>query len=244
MLVGHCYGNASTHSSSPTLRIVSSVYCHFVRFRIWRLSYRLISPQFWFPVALHSAAWPGELEPALFTFSPVGHEHLNFPRKQRATVPTPLSLFYLFFSLFFYIQTVPFFSFPFLVFDSIRCMYNHLLDRRRDAVTVCVQLLRDYSRDMALDPRFYQHIGQSTGPGSISSATSSESSAVTSITTPSAISTFASAATLRSTASSPSLRARESISVPAGRQDGIASPAPGGNVRVVVRVRKFLPRGR
>ncbi|KAJ5101899.1 hypothetical protein NUU61_004121 [Penicillium alfredii] len=95
---------------------------------------------------------------------------------------------------------------------------------------------------MALDPRFYQHIGQSTGPGSISSATSSESSAVTGITTPSVISTFASAATLRSTASSPSLRARESISVPAGRQDGIASPAPGGNVRVVVRVRKFLHR--
>lgn len=96
---------------------------------------------------------------------------------------------------------------------------------------------------MALDPRFYQLIGQSSGPGSISSATSSESSAMTGITTPSIVSTSASAATLRSTASSPSLRAREGVSVTPGRQDGLASPSPGGNVRVVVRVRKFLPRG-
>ena len=124
----------------------------------------------------------------------------------------------------------------------IRCMYNHLLDRRREAVNTCVQLLKDHSRDMALDPRFYQHIAQSPGPGSISSATSSELSAATGITSPSIVSTSASAATLRSTASSPSLRARESVAVSA-RQDGMASPSPGGNVRVVVRVRKFLPRG-
>lgn len=122
-------------------------------------------------------------------------------------------------------------------------MYNLLLDRRREVVTNCDQLLRDRSRDMALDPRFYQLIGQSSGPGSISSATSSESSAMTGITTPSIVSTSASAATLRSTASSPSLRAREGVSVTPGRQDGLASPSPGGNVRVVVRVRKFLPRG-
>jgi hypothetical protein len=57
------------------------------------------------------------------------------------------------------------------------------------------------------------------------------------------ISTSASAATMRSTASSPSLRARESVSIPVNCQDGIASPSPGGNVRVVVRVRKFLQRG-
>ncbi|KAJ5653876.1 hypothetical protein N7490_000879 [Penicillium lividum] len=94
---------------------------------------------------------------------------------------------------------------------------------------------------MALDPRFYHHIGQS-GPGSISSGTSSESSALTGITSPSVISTSASAATLRSTASSPSLRAREGVSM-IGRQDAMSSPTPGGgNVRVVVRVRKFLPR--
>lgn len=130
------------------------------------------------------------------------------------------------------------------VYQHIHCMYHYLLDRRREAVTVCVQLLRDHSREMALDTRFYHHIGQSLGPGSISSATSSDSSAATGITTPSVVSTTASAATLRSTASSPSLRSIESVAVAVGRQDGIASPSPGGNVRVVVRVRKFLPRGR
>ncbi|KAJ6184668.1 hypothetical protein N7519_005969 [Penicillium mononematosum] len=119
-------------------------------------------------------------------------------------------------------------------------MYHSLLDRRRDAVTACVQLLSDSSRDMALDPRFYHHIGH-PGPGSISSAASSDISAATGITSPSIISTSASAATLRSTASSPSLRAREGFAIPHAR-DGMASPTPGGNVRVVVRVRKFLPR--
>lgn len=123
-------------------------------------------------------------------------------------------------------------------------MYHYLVDRRRDAVNTCVQLLREFSREMALDPRFYHHISQ--GPGSISSATSSEASAltgITGITSPSVLSTSASAATLRSTASSPSLRAREGVAVTAAYQDGMASPSPGGNVRVVVRVRKFLPRG-
>ncbi|KAJ5829021.1 uncharacterized protein N7525_007274 [Penicillium rubens] len=119
-------------------------------------------------------------------------------------------------------------------------MYHSLLDRRRDAVTACVQLLSDSSRDMALDPRFYHHIGH-PGPGSISSAASSDISAATGITSPSIISTSASAATLRSTASSPSFRAREGFAIPHTR-DGMASPTPGGNVRVVVRVRKFLPR--
>jgi len=44
---------------------------------------------------------------------------------------------------------------------------------------------------------------------------------------------------LRSSASTPSLRSREGSVTPMGRMD-----APGGNVRVVVRVRGFLPRGR
>lgn len=46
----------------------------------------------------------------------------------------------------------------------------------------------------------------------------------------------------QSTASSPSLRSRESVIV---STQGIrpASPSPGGNVKVVVRVRGFLPRG-
>ena len=46
---------------------------------------------------------------------------------------------------------------------------------------------------------------------------------------------------LKSSASSPSLRSRESEIVPMGR----ATPENGaGNVRVVVRVRGFLPRGK
>ncbi|KAL2851457.1 P-loop containing nucleoside triphosphate hydrolase protein [Aspergillus pseudoustus] len=95
---------------------------------------------------------------------------------------------------------------------------------------------------MALDPRFYHHIGPGMGSGSQSSASLSGASSVTGITTPSIGSLTASSATLRSTASSPSLRAREGVVVSASRSDGISSPSPGGNVRVVVRVRKFLPR--
>lgn len=45
---------------------------------------------------------------------------------------------------------------------------------------------------------------------------------------------------LKSSASTPSLRSRESTEIPMGR----ATPDNGGgNVRVVVRVRGFLPRG-
>lgn len=44
---------------------------------------------------------------------------------------------------------------------------------------------------------------------------------------------------IRSSASTPSLRSREGSIAPIGRMD-----APGGNVRVVVRVRGFLPRGK
>lgn len=43
---------------------------------------------------------------------------------------------------------------------------------------------------------------------------------------------------LRSSASTPSLRSREGSVASMGRMD-----APGGNVKVVVRVRGFLPRG-
>ncbi|KAH1316309.1 hypothetical protein KXX33_005436 [Aspergillus fumigatus] len=95
---------------------------------------------------------------------------------------------------------------------------------------------------MALDPRFYHHLGHQTGPGSHISSSSCGASAITGITSPSAMSTSASAATLRSTASVPSLRAREGVAVSARRSDGVSSPTPGGNVKVVVRVRKFLPR--
>lgn len=44
--------------------------------------------------------------------------------------------------------------------------------------------------------------------------------------------------TVRSSASTPSLRARDGSIPMHGRMD------PGGNVRVVVRVRAFLPRGK
>jgi len=43
---------------------------------------------------------------------------------------------------------------------------------------------------------------------------------------------------MRSSASTPSLRSRDGSITPMGRPD-----APGGNVKVVVRVRGFLPRG-
>jgi len=43
---------------------------------------------------------------------------------------------------------------------------------------------------------------------------------------------------MRSSASTPSLRSRDGSITPMGRSD-----APGGNVKVVVRVRGFLPRG-
>ncbi|KAI9043454.1 kinesin-3 family protein uncB [Aspergillus affinis] len=94
---------------------------------------------------------------------------------------------------------------------------------------------------MALDPRFYNHLGHGTGPSSQSSITSA-GSAITGITSPSIRSTNASSAALRSTASSPSLRAKQGVVMSPSRIEGVASPSPGGNVRVVVRVRNFLPR--
>jgi len=50
---------------------------------------------------------------------------------------------------------------------------------------------------------------------------------------------LASIASLSSSASTPSLRSRDGSVTPIGHK-----PDPGGNVRVVVRVRGFLPRGR
>ncbi|KAL4779367.1 P-loop containing nucleoside triphosphate hydrolase protein [Aspergillus varians] len=117
-------------------------------------------------------------------------------------------------------------------------MYHHLIRRQQDVVAQLVQYLRDHSEDMALDPRFYHHIGPGMGSGSQSSVSLSGFSSATS---PSILSTAASSAALQSTASSPSLRAREGVAVFRGSDD-MASPSPGGNVHVVVRVRKFLQR--
>jgi hypothetical protein len=121
-------------------------------------------------------------------------------------------------------------------------MYHHLVRRQRDIIAQIVQLLSENSEEMALDPRFYNHIAPGIASGSQSSASLSGFSSATGITSPSIHSSAASSAALRSTASSPSLRSREGVAVQRGL-DGGGSPAPGGNVHVVVRVRKFLQRG-
>ncbi|KAL4802114.1 P-loop containing nucleoside triphosphate hydrolase protein [Aspergillus unguis] len=126
-------------------------------------------------------------------------------------------------------------------------MYTHFILRQRGIVAQLEQSLEEHSTEMALDPRFYHHLGPGPGhgpgvgigSGSQSSASLSGFSSTTGITSPSLQST-ASAAGLRSTASSPSLRSRQGV-VPRP-SDGVPGLGPGGNVRVVVRVRKFLQR--
>ncbi|EEQ89960.1 hypothetical protein RJZ56_001211 [Blastomyces dermatitidis] len=126
---------------------------------------------------------------------------------------------------------------------------------------------------MALDPRFYNglgdppslssasHLGSGAsmvsinGDGMIVSHASQAPSAPLSVYSSAAPNiapnggplSMASSAALRSTASSPSLRARESVVVPTSRAgtpvNGVGGGGGGGgNVRVVVRVRGFLPR--
>ena len=114
-------------------------------------------------------------------------------------------------------------------------MYHQLLYRQRQSLAQIIQLLRHPSPEMAPNPRFYAGNGLDS-----QSSASSGVSAATGLTSPSATSTASCAANLQSSASSPSLRARESIAVPVTQNGG---SSPGGNVRVVVRVRKFLPRG-
>ncbi|KAJ9298459.1 hypothetical protein DTO271G3_3426 [Paecilomyces variotii] len=94
---------------------------------------------------------------------------------------------------------------------------------------------------MDIDTRFFSP-SHGYGPGSHSSVSSAGSTVLSGHTGTTSITSSASAMTFRSSASSPSLRSRESVVVPAGGRDGVSSPVPGGNVRVVVRVRKFLPR--
>ncbi|KAL4816923.1 P-loop containing nucleoside triphosphate hydrolase protein [Aspergillus spinulosporus] len=119
-------------------------------------------------------------------------------------------------------------------------MYHHFIRRQREIVAQLEQTLSDHSDEMALDPRFYHHLGPGIGSGSQSSASLSGLSSATGITSPSIQSSAASSAGLRSTASSPSLRSRQGVV--ARPSDGVPGLGPGGNVRVVVRVRKFLPR--
>ncbi|PGH27686.1 hypothetical protein AJ80_00701 [Polytolypa hystricis UAMH7299] len=157
-------------------------------------------------------------------------------------------------------------------------MYHHLLARHHDLLVSIAALLKSENRhpinnnpttasstasatqssSMALDTRYYNAAGPSSRPLHASShAPPSPMSAggyypaATPSVTASYVST-ASAATMRSTASSPSLRARESVVVAAGVGVGVGAAGSsragtpvnggGGNVKVVVRVRGFLPR--
>lgn len=134
----------------------------------------------------------------------------------------------------------------FCIPTSSACMYHHLVCRQRDLISLLVQLLRENNnREMALDSRFFSRSSHGIEPGlgsKCSTSSISGASAVSGNTVPTTFS-MASSAALSSSASSPSLRARGSVVVPVGRQDGVGSPTPGGNVKVVVRVRKFLARG-
>ncbi|KAH8705363.1 kinesin-like protein [Talaromyces proteolyticus] len=117
-------------------------------------------------------------------------------------------------------------------------MYINHISRQRDLIAQFVQLLRGKSREMALDVRLYNHLGPITHS---SAASVSSASGFTSSTAATSVS-MASAPAMQSTASSPSLRSRESVIVSTGVPSGIQSPGGGGNVKVVVRVRGFLPR--
>ncbi|EGE07566.1 kinesin family protein [Trichophyton equinum CBS 127.97] len=99
---------------------------------------------------------------------------------------------------------------------------------------------------MALDPRFYSNIGGQSdhfaSQGRVCTPpVESPAQYYYPGATPSMASfTSASSAALRSTASTPSFRSRESVMAPAPKVD--APMSSGGNVKVVVRVRAFLPR--
>lgn len=131
-------------------------------------------------------------------------------------------------------------------------MYHKHISRYRDITTEIVHILKNHSREMALDPRFYASLGGPPGPNSATNVnpraspvptSASYQSGTPSITSNPASYSTASAAALRSNASSPSLRAREGVMVPANGTTTPTSSGGGGNVKVVVRVRGFLPRG-
>lgn len=134
-------------------------------------------------------------------------------------------------------------------------MFHSHLRRYRDTISEIAYLLAHHGRTMALDPRFYTNIPPGAGPYSATSSIISSQ-----IAPPSPYSSVvgangfapstASSANLRGIASSPASRprerARESVSAPMSRVGTPVNGAQGGgagNVRVVVRVRGFLPRG-
>lgn len=137
-------------------------------------------------------------------------------------------------------------------------MFHSHIKRYQDTISEIVYLLNNPNRTMALDPRFYSNIPGGGGPYSATSSTISSQLAPPSpyssvAGTNGFVPSTASSANLRGVASSPALRAtergRESVPVSApmsrtGTPSGHGGGGGGaGNVRVVVRVRGFLPRG-
>lgn len=126
-------------------------------------------------------------------------------------------------------------------------MFHNHLSRLHDILSEFAHILKSDSRNMALDPRFYSNIGGQSdhfaSQGRVCTPpVESPAQYYYPGATPSMASfTSASSAALRSTASTPSFRSRESVMAPAPKVD--APMSSGGNVKVVVRVRAFLPRG-
>lgn len=126
-------------------------------------------------------------------------------------------------------------------------MYHYYITRQRDTLAFCMQLLNETSRNMmAAETRLYS---QSSGCyfddrlGHSSTSSISGSSAMSGSTAATSLSMMSATKPMTSTASSPSLRSRESVIV--SSHNALIPPglSPGGNVKVVVRVRGFLPRG-
>ncbi|RAO69689.1 uncharacterized protein BHQ10_005701 [Talaromyces amestolkiae] len=133
-------------------------------------------------------------------------------------------------------------------------MYHYYIIRQRDTLALAVQLLKGSNREITTmmthearlyntDSRLseYQQFAHSS-TNSISGVSEiSGSTAATSMSMMSSAMMMMQQQQQKSTASSPSLRSRESVIV---STQGIrpASPSPGGNVKVVVRVRGYLPR--
>lgn len=134
-------------------------------------------------------------------------------------------------------------------------MYHYYIIRQRDTFAFAVQLLRGSNREittmMTPEARLYHTDNRLSEYQQFAHSSTSSISGVSGIsgsTAATSMSMMSSAMMMmqqqqqQSTASSPSLRSRESVIV---SNQGIrpASPSPGGNVKVVVRVRGYLPRG-
>ncbi|EER25069.1 kinesin, putative [Coccidioides posadasii C735 delta SOWgp] len=121
-------------------------------------------------------------------------------------------------------------------------MFYNYLCRHRDIALQLDWMLKN-TKNMSLDPRFYNSIAHLPPRPSLSHSSSNYPPEYGSFTPSMASFTSASVAGVRSTASSPSLRSKERIIAPATRPGTpMNGGGGGGNVKVVVRVRGFLPR--